>query len=99
MKKILLSVAAAASLLATPVFAQTAIANRLSGDAEIGQQQEWQQLVDKAAADRHAPTATGDFAAVKSNSATDAAAAKSVPQQAAPMGRYQTMEDYWTDRS
>jgi hypothetical protein len=71
MRKILLSAAAAASLLATPVFAQTG-ADRLSSDPEVRWQQEWDQLVAKTSADRHAPRATGDVAAVKSSSATDA---------------------------
>jgi hypothetical protein len=98
MKKILLS-AAAASLLAMPVFAQTA-ADRLSSDSEIRVQQEWEQLVAKVRGETPSQLAIGDVAAVTSSSATDAApgAAKATSQQTAPTGRYQSTQDYWLDR-
>lgn len=100
MRKILLSAAAAASLLATPVFAQSTTADRLSSDPEIRQQQEWEQLVAKTNADRHAPVAIGDVAAVKPGSATDAGSAvvKTAPQETVPSGHYRTIQDYWQDR-
>jgi hypothetical protein len=80
MRKILMSAAAAATLLATPVFAQSATA--LSNDPEVRQQQEWELLVAKANADRHAPISRGDVAAVKSNTATDAGTVQAAPQSA-----------------
>jgi hypothetical protein len=111
----------ASLLIATPVLAD--------GDNPVPPGgMTWQQLVDKANADRLARAARrteadtaagkssrieGDTAAGKSNSATDAGAAgKSnsptdagkapahvAPQPVAPTGRYNTMEDYWQDRS
>jgi hypothetical protein len=99
MRKSLLSVAAAASLLALPALAQST-ANQLSSDPEIRVQQEWQELVAKTNADRHLPAAIGDVAAVKGTSATDATApgARVAPQQTAPAGHYQSTQDYWQDR-
>jgi hypothetical protein len=91
MRKLLLSAAAAASLLAVPAFAQTA-ADRLSSDQEVRWQQEWDQLVAKTNADRHAPVlAIGAVAAVTGNSATDAAQApaRNAPQRV-PTGPYST---------
>jgi hypothetical protein len=99
----------ASLLIATPVLAD--------GDNPVPPGgMTWQQLVDKANADRLARAARrteADTAAGKSNSATDAGAAgKSnsptdagkapahvAPQPVAPTGRYNTMEDYWQDRS
>ena len=94
MRKILLSVAAAASLLAAPVFAQSVSADRLSSDPEIRVQQEWEQLVAKVNGQTAPQLAIGTVAAVKPASATDAATAK----QTAPTGRYQSAQDYWQDR-
>ena len=95
--KTLTLTAVAALLIATPVLAQ--------GDNPVPPGGvSWQQLVDKANRDRLAreghPIA-GDTAAIKSNSATDAAQAPAhvAPQPVAPTGRYNTMEDYWQDRS
>jgi hypothetical protein len=106
MRKILLSAAAAASLLATPLLAQT-VSNLPFGSDEPQSQVQWDALVARANADRlglgiAAPApAQGDTAAVKSPTKTDATSggAKSAPQQAAPTGRYRTMQDYWQDRS
>ena len=99
MRKILMSVAAAASLLALPALAQTA-ANQLSSDPEIRVQQEWEQLVAKTNAKRQAPQALGDVAAVKTGTATDAqrAPAYQAPQPAVTPSHYNTMQDYWQDR-
>lgn len=109
MRKTLLSVAAAASLLALPALAQST-ANQLSNDPEVRWQQEWEQLVAKTNADRHLPAAIGDVAAVKGSSATDASqatqssggqATKYVGPRAAvgaSGGHYNTIQDYWQDR-
>jgi len=93
--KTLAMTAIAAILLATPVLAQT-----VSGDAEVQSTIEWQNIVAKAAADHNAK-ATGDVAAVKGNSATDANKAPAVTptRGTTGAGRYNTMEDYWNDRS
>jgi hypothetical protein len=87
--------AIAAVLLATPVLAQT-----VAGDAEIQGTIDWQNTVAKAAAD-HGAKATGDVAAVKGTSTTDANKAPSVTQTrgTTETGRYNRMEDYWADRS
>ena len=99
MRKTLLSAAAAASLFATPVFAQT-VANLPFGSDEPQSQIQWDALVAKANANRlglnaPAPTlAQGDIAAVKGPTATDAASgAASVRQpQAFPTYYHSTLE-------
>jgi hypothetical protein len=94
--KLLAMSGVAALLIATPVLAQGENPLPPGGVS-------WQQLVDKANADRLARAAhpiAGDTAAIKSNSATDAAQAPAhvAPQPVVPTGRYNTMEDYWQDR-
>jgi hypothetical protein len=98
MRKFLLS-AVASLLLATPVLAAT-VPDLPFGSDEPQSQIQWDNLVAKANAhrlglDRTAPM-QGDTAAIKGATATDAV--QSQPAPAAPMGRYQTMQDYWQDR-
>jgi hypothetical protein len=99
MRKFLLT-AVASLLLATPVLAQT-VSNLQYGSDEPQSQVQWDALVAKANADRvglKAPApalAQGDIAAVKGNTATDAAsaAAKSAPQSRAfPTYYHSTLE-------
>jgi hypothetical protein len=106
MRKILLSAAAAASLLATPVLAQT-VSNLPFGSDEPQSQIQWDNLVAQANAhrlglERAAPAqAQGDTAAVKGATATDAAhgaPAQVTPRLGAFGGKYKTMQDYWEDR-
>ena len=84
--------AIAALLMATPVMAQT-----VSGDAEVQNSTEWQNLVAKANADRNGHAT--DTAAVKGDIATDAAQAPAAKQAKPATQPYYLRQDIENGRS
>ena len=103
MRKLLLSAAAAASLLAMPAFAQT-VGNLPYGSDEPQAQAQWDALVGQANAYRsaHQPQtqALGDVASVKGVTATDAAqgAARAAQQPFAFPSHYHSALEIKQDR-